>query len=78
MLAAVQPEIVTIATPGASASFPFAHSFLFTFLPLHSTTGAYFKSSVLACAACETVRAIQVEKPFGGPLEVAYSRLGLA
>jgi len=35
------------------------------------TPGAYFKDAVLACAASPDVRAVQVEKPFGGPLEDA-------
>jgi predicted dehydrogenase len=45
MLQEVQPEVVTIATPGK-----------------------YFKQTVLAAAATPGVRAIQVEKPFGGPV----------
>jgi predicted dehydrogenase len=32
------------------------------------TPGAYFKEVVLACAGCPTVRAVQVEKPMGGPV----------
>ena len=35
------------------------------------TPGKYFKAAVIACAACPSVRAIQVEKPMGGPLEDA-------
>ena len=35
------------------------------------TPGAYFKDAVLACATSPGVRAVQVEKPFGGPLEDA-------
>ena len=32
------------------------------------TPGKYFKAAVLACAACPAVKAIQIEKPMGGPL----------
>eukprot|EP01052_Picozoa_sp_SAG31_P019332 SAG31_NODE_1404_length_8479_cov_2.258760_11_plen_379_part_00 len=35
------------------------------------TPGKYFRETVLACARCPTIRAIQVEKPMGGPLRDA-------